>query len=174
MFTGDTIVVNGKVWPYLNVEPRRYRLRLLNGSNTRSYTLQLQTTGGKSGPVFWQIGTDGGLLNKPVQKSQITFAPGERIDLIVDFTGKHGQSYILKNSDSSWSSSSYGSSSVGEIMKVNVSLPLNGTDASLNPSTGPNLRPNNPIVNLAQTVDRSTPVRYMTLEKDRSTDAFLL
>lgn len=169
MFMGDTIVVNGKVWPYLNVEPRRYRLRLLNGSNTRSYTLQFQTAGGQAGPVFWQIGTDGGLLNKPIQKSQVTFAPGERIDVIVDFTGKQGKSYILKNSDSSW-----GSSSVGEIMKINVSLPLNGTDASLNPATGPNLRPNNPIVNLAQTVNSSTPVRYMTLNKDRDTDAFVL
>ncbi|HEX9137163.1 MAG TPA: multicopper oxidase domain-containing protein, partial [Nitrospirota bacterium] len=169
MFMGDTIVVNGKAWPYLNVEPRRYRLRLLNGSNTRSYTLQLQTTSGSAGPVFWQIGTDGGLLNKPKQLSQITFAPGERIDVIVDFTGKQGKSYILKNSDSSW-----GSSSIGEIMKVNVSLPLNGTDTSLNPSTGPNLRPNNPIVNLAQTVNSSTPIRYMTLEKNRDTDGYLL
>ena len=59
-------------------------------------------------------------------------------------------------------------------MKVNVSLPLNGTDTSLNPATGPNLRPNNPIVNLAQTVDSSTPIRYMTLEKDRNSDAYLL
>jgi len=174
MFMGDTIVVNGKVWPYLNVEPRRYRLRLLNGSNTRVYTLQLQTTTGKAGPVFWQIGTDGGLLNTPIQVSQITMAPGERADVIVDFTGKKGQSFILKNSDSSWSSSSYGSSNVGEIMKVNVSLALNGTDSSLNPSTAPNLRPNNPIVKLAPTVTSSTPTRYLTLEKDRSSDAFLL
>src|SRR5574342_177259 len=112
MFFGDTIVVNGKVWPYLNVEPRRYRLRLLNGSNTRSYTLQLQTTSGSAGPVFWQIGTDGGLLDKPIQMSQVTFAPGERIDLIVDFAGKSGKSFILKNSDQDSSHhSSYGDSS---------------------------------------------------------------
>lgn len=169
MFMGDTIVVNGKVWPYLNVEPRRYRLRLLNGSNSRIYTLQLQTASGSAGPVFWQIGTDGGLLNKPVKVSKLTIAPGERADVIVDFAGKQGTSFILKNSDSSW-----GSSSVSEIMKVNVSLPLNGTDASLNPATGPNLRPNNPIVKLAPTVTYSTPRRYMTLEKDRDTGAFLL
>lgn len=169
MFMGDTIVVNGKAWPYLNVEPRRYRLRLLNGSNSRIYTLQLQTTGGQAGPVFWQIGTDGGLLNKPVQVSNLTIAPGERADVIVDFTGKQGKSYILKNSDSSW-----GSGTVSQIMKVNVSLPLNGTDTSLNPATLPNLRPNNPIVNLSQTVTSSTPRRYMTLEDDRDTGALLL
>ncbi|HEY6020154.1 MAG TPA: multicopper oxidase domain-containing protein, partial [Candidatus Paceibacterota bacterium] len=176
MFKGDTIVVNGKVWPYLNVEPRRYRFRLLNGSIARFYTLQLQTTSGSAGPSFWQIGTDGGLLNKPVKVSSVTIAPGERVDLIVDFAGKQGTSFILKNSDSSRSSSSWGSggTNVSEIMKVNVSLPLNGSDNSLNPSTGPNLRPNNPMVNLASTVTSSTPTRFMTLEKDRSSGALLL
>jgi len=171
MFMGDTIVVNGKVWPYLNVEPRRYRLRLLNGSNSRIYTLQFQTTSGSAGPVFWQIGTDGGLLNKPVKVSKLTMAPGERADVIVDFAGKQGATFILKNSDSSWSGSGSGTS---QIMKVNVSLPLNGTDASLNPATGPNLRPNNPIVKLAPTVTYSSPRRYMTLEDDRDTGALLL
>jgi spore coat protein A, manganese oxidase len=173
MFFGDTIVVNGKVWPYLNVEPRRYRFRLLNGSNSRIYTFQLQTASGSAGPAFWQIGTDGGLLNKPVQVNQLKMAPGERADVIVDFTGKKGSSYILKNTDSTRSSWSSGSS-VNEIMKVNVSLPLNGTDGSLNPSTGPTLRPNNPIVSLSAGVTSSTPTRHMTLEKDRNGDGFLL
>jgi spore coat protein A len=172
MFMGDVAVVNGKAWPYLNVEPRRYRLRLLNGSNTRAYTLRLQTASGSAGPVFWQIGTDGGLLDTPIQASQITLAPGERADVIIDFAGKQGQSYFFKNSDSS--RGSYGSDSLSELMKVNVSLPLNGTDASLNPSKGPNLRPNNPIVRLAPTVTSSTPTRQMTLEKDRNSGAFLL
>jgi FtsP/CotA-like multicopper oxidase with cupredoxin domain len=167
-FLGDTIVVNGKAWPYLNVEPRRYRFRLLNGSNSRIYALQLQTTSGSAGPALWQIGTDGGLLDKPIQVTTLTIAPGERADVIVDFTGKSGASFILKNSNSdrgSWGS--YGSSNLtSEIMKVNVSLNLNGTDTSLNPSTAPNLRPNNPMVKLSPTVTRSTPTRNMTLEHD--------
>ena len=176
MFMGDVSVVNGKAWPYLNVEPRRYRFRLLNGSNSRIYTLQLQTTSGLAGPVFWQIGTDGGLLNTPVQVSQITLAPAERADVIVDFTGKSGTSYILKNSNSDGGhhSSSYGSGSLSEIMKINVSLALNGTDSTLNPAAAPNLRPNNPIVQLSPTVTSSTPVRHMTLEKDRNGGGFLL
>ena len=172
MFFGDTVVVNGKVWPYLNVEPRRYRFRLLNGSNSRIYTFRLQTASGSAGPPFWQIGTDGGLLNKPMQVSQLTMAPGERADVIVDFTGKKGTSFILKNSDSTRSSWGSGST-VSEILKVNVSLALNGTDNSLNPSTGPNLRPTNPIVQLGPTVTSSTPIRQMTLEKDRN-GGFLL
>jgi spore coat protein A, manganese oxidase len=169
MFMGDTIVVNGKVWPYFNVEPRRYRLRLLNGSNARIYTLQFQTTSGSAGPAFWQIGTDGGLLNQPVKLSQLTIAPGERADVIVDFTGKQGTSYILKNSDSSWSNSS-----IGEIMKVNVALPLSSADTSLSPTTTTTLRPNNAIVPLSPTVTSSTVTRRMTLEQDRDTGAFLL
>jgi spore coat protein A len=168
-FLGDTIVVNGKAWPYLNVEPRRYRFRLLNGSNARIYALQLQTASGTAGPSFWQIGTDGGLLDKPLKVTTLTIAPGERADVIVDFTGvKSGTSFILKNGNSDRSSwGSYSSSNLtSEILKVNVSLAVNGTDSSLNPSTLANLRPTNSIVRLPPTVTSSTPTRRMTLEHD--------
>ncbi len=77
-FFGDAIVVNGKTWPYLNVEPRRYRLRFVNGSNARFYNL-------KSKVEFWQIGTDGGLLDTPVKVNNLLLGPGERADIIVDF-----------------------------------------------------------------------------------------
>src|SRR5205823_658659 len=71
-FFGDTVLVNGKVWPYLEVEPRKYRFRILNASNSRFYHLSLQESAsygvptGNPGPVFHQIGTDGGLLPAPV------------------------------------------------------------------------------------------------------------
>ena len=61
-FFGDTILVNGKVWPYLEVEPRKYRLRILNGSNARFYRLRLS-----DGRPFVQIGADQGLLSGPVE-----------------------------------------------------------------------------------------------------------
>ncbi len=96
-FVGDTIVVNGKVWPFFNVAPQRYRFLFLNGSNARTYELFLlnQTAGGTAGPVFWQIGTDGGYLDKPVKVDpndpvmpmKLTLMPGERADVIIDFTG---------------------------------------------------------------------------------------
>ncbi|HET9555360.1 MAG TPA: multicopper oxidase domain-containing protein [Anaeromyxobacteraceae bacterium] len=172
-FLGDTIVVNGKAWPYLNVEPRRYRFRLLNGSNSRIYTLALQTASGAAGPVLWQIGTDGGLLDKPIKATPLTIAPGERADVVVDFTGAKGASYLLANSNSDRSNGSYSSSNLtSEIIKVNVSLPLNGTDSSLNPSTLPALRASNPMVKLSPTVTSSTPARHMTLE--HSNGEFLL
>jgi spore coat protein A, manganese oxidase len=93
-FFGDTIVVNGKVWPYLNVEPRKYRFRLLNGSNARFYNLKFS-----NGRPFTQIGTDGGYLAKPVQLTQLLLAPGERADVIVDFSGLSVGTRVLLTND---------------------------------------------------------------------------
>ena len=106
-FFGNTIVVNGKVWPYLEVEPRKYRLRFLNGSSARFYELQLidQLTA-MPGPAFYQIGTDGGYLEAPVMLNdpvnpaspKLLIAPGERTDIIIDFAGiAAGTNYFLKN-----------------------------------------------------------------------------
>lgn len=92
-FFGDTILVNGQAWPKLDVEPRAYRFRLLNGSDSRFYNLQF----GPGGPRFYQIGGDGGLLAAPVALDQLLLAPGERADVIVDFSGRTGQSFILQN-----------------------------------------------------------------------------
>ncbi len=81
-FFGDFIVVNGMVWPKLDVEPRQYRFRMLNGSDSRFYILQLS-----NGNSFYVIGTDDGLLENPVTNTQLLIAPGERYDIVVDFTG---------------------------------------------------------------------------------------
>ena len=91
-FLGNTIVVNGKVWPYLKVEPRKYRFRILNASNLRSYDLKLS-----NGGVFHQIGTEAGLLHHPVDISSFILEPAERIDLIIDFTEYRGQEIVLLN-----------------------------------------------------------------------------
>jgi spore coat protein A len=101
-FIGDTILVNGKVWPYMNVAPQRYRFFVLNGSNARTYDLSLSNIGGKVTPTMWQIGTDGGYLDFPVQVGTkavpLVLQPGERADLIIDFTGlKAGTTLTLTN-----------------------------------------------------------------------------
>ena len=90
-FFGNIIVVNGKAWPYLEVERRTYRLRLLNGSNARFYSLKIEnTTGNRPGPWFVQIGTDGGYLPNPVvlagSRTRLIIGPGERADVLVDFS----------------------------------------------------------------------------------------
>jgi spore coat protein A len=79
-FFGDTILVNGKVWPYLEVKRGKYRFRLLNGSTSRTYSLSLS-----NGASLVQIGTDGGLLPAPVSLEEVTLGPGERADVVVNF-----------------------------------------------------------------------------------------
>ena len=80
-FFGNTIMVNGKVWPNLNVKPQQYRFRVLNGSNSRFYHLQLSNQ-----QQFIQIGTDGGYLPQPVELSSLMIAPAERADILIDFS----------------------------------------------------------------------------------------
>jgi len=89
---GDAILVNGKVWPYLSVEPRKYRFRILNGSNSRTYTLALD-----SGQPFYQIGTDGGFLAEPVEIAKLTLTSGERADVIVDFSKRRGELHLINS-----------------------------------------------------------------------------
>ncbi len=81
-FFGNTILVNGKVWPYLDVDRGKYRFRWVNGSGSRTYRLHLS-----DGAPFHQIGSDGGLLEAPVQVTEVLLMPGERADVVIDFNG---------------------------------------------------------------------------------------
>lgn len=89
---GDAILVNGTLFPYLEVEPRKYRLRVLNASNARFYHLKFDNA-----LPFHQIGTDQGLLPAPVPLKAVMIAPGERADLIVDFSDSRGEPIVLKS-----------------------------------------------------------------------------
>jgi FtsP/CotA-like multicopper oxidase with cupredoxin domain len=106
-FFGDVMLVNGKAWPYLEVEPRKYRFRFLNGSNARFYAVNLEERISKSpGPAFHQIGSDGGLLAEPVllndpanpNSPRLILGTGERADVVVDFSAyPPGTEFILRN-----------------------------------------------------------------------------
>jgi spore coat protein A, manganese oxidase len=94
-FIGDAIVVNGKTWPNLNVEPRQYRFRLVNGSNARFYDLTLNTVKANKNKTnktanatlpFLAIATDGGYLQTAVSIPNLVFGPGERYEIVVDFS----------------------------------------------------------------------------------------
>ncbi|KAH8944137.1 hypothetical protein BDL97_13G093000 [Sphagnum fallax] len=95
-YYGDTILVNGKIWPYVRVHAQsKYRFRLLNSANARVFVLSL------SNPrvSFVQIGTDGGLLEKPQTVSSITISPAERVDFIIDFSPLPvGSEVVMNNS----------------------------------------------------------------------------
>jgi spore coat protein A, manganese oxidase len=90
-YFGDVMLVNGLVWPYLDVEPRMYRFRILNGCNARIMNLDI------SGVDFWQIGAEGGLWDIPVLTKRLVLAPAERADVLVDFSKFAGQTLVLKN-----------------------------------------------------------------------------
>lgn len=99
-FFGNTIIVNGATWPFLEVEQRRYRLRLLNGCQSRFLILDFSAiTGGD----VWQIGAEGGFLAKPVHVTTLdgpgtlVMGPAERADVIVDFTNVQEGEYALLN-----------------------------------------------------------------------------
>ena len=91
-YFGDVMLVNGKVWPFLNVEPRLYRFRILNGCNARILNL------GLGGVRMWQIGAEGGLWDRPVPVTRLVLAPAERADVLVDFRRSPGQTLVMKNS----------------------------------------------------------------------------
>lgn len=79
---GDVILVNGAPWPVLEVAAVRYRFRWLNAANARNFELGLQPSPARG---FVQIGSDGGLLAAPVEHDTLRLAPGERMDVVVDF-----------------------------------------------------------------------------------------
>jgi len=112
-FFGNAAVVNGKVWPYLDVAPRKYRLRFVNGCNARFVNIKLLESDADGnifdpevpGPAFNQIGTDGGFLPAPVMLNdpgdasspRLLLAPAERADCIVDFSDYQGRYFVLHN-----------------------------------------------------------------------------
>ncbi len=108
-------MVNGKVWPYLEIEPRKYRFRLLNASNGRIYNLKLSASEGQPVPTWKQIGTDGGLLETPVVLSQLIMAPSERAEIIIDFKKLSGKNILLTNSQAP-----VDSETTGQIMQFRV------------------------------------------------------
>ncbi len=91
-FSADGLLINGKIRPYLEVEPRLYRFRVLNPANSRFYHLNLSDNYG-----ITQIGTDQGFLPAPVQVQSFTVAPAERADILIDFTHAAGKTLHLSN-----------------------------------------------------------------------------
>jgi spore coat protein A, manganese oxidase len=107
-YLGDVLLVNGVIQPHLEVSTRKYRFRILNGSNARIYKLALS-----NGQPLVQIGTDGGLLHRPLSRTTIEIAPSERVDVVVDFAALGvGTSLLLQNKNEV--------GRLGTIMRFNV------------------------------------------------------
>lgn len=137
---GNIKVVNGKTWPYLEVEPRKYRFRIVNGSAARYMGLIFQN----ESLEFTQIGADAGFLPSPAVLSVLRITPGERADVIVDFsrfrscTGPWCTVNLIDDNSSG---------DVRQVMQFRVVKPLKGTDTSVVPSTLPHHAPLGPEKN---------------------------
>jgi spore coat protein A len=173
-FFGDVILVNGKVWPYLNVEPRKYRFRILEGSNARFYSLALADPVTEApGPAFHQIASDGGYLAAPVllndpndpNSPRLLMAPGERAEVIIDFSGyEPGAELVLQNNAKAPfpNGEPPDPETTGQIMLFRV-VPLTAPDDSVIPQTLATVtRLDNPtltrVMTLNEVMDEDEPV----------------
>jgi blue copper oxidase len=127
-FSGKIPLVNGTRDPYLAVNRGVYRFRVLNGANARLFRLSLS-----NGAPFTVIGNDGGLLATAAQVGQIEFGPGERLDLLVDFSGlASGTKVMLRDLNAGWDLLEFrGTGSPG----VNYNVP--GTLSTITPLSNP-------------------------------------
>jgi spore coat protein A, manganese oxidase len=99
-FFGNSILINGKLFPYLEAEPRKYRFRILNSSNSGFYTLSFSKDNLNLIPgsePFQMIGSDQGLLTAPLMMKALSLTPAERADVVMDFSAYAGRSLYLKH-----------------------------------------------------------------------------
>ncbi len=173
-FFGNAICVNGKATPFLEVEPRKYRFRMVNGSNSRFYHLTMvpADASGKpwgkpaDAPPFIQIGSDGGLLPAPLRTHSLIFSPGERFDLVIDFSEHKGANLAMIN-DAPAPYARGGEIVPSDVMLFKVTKPLSVADTSSVPDT---LVPFTPL-------DAAHAVRERTLaltEMDRPSDGYTM
>jgi len=162
-YFGDVMLVNGKVWPFLNVEPRLYRFRFLNGCNARILNLNI---GGRDDDDreererdrlhLWQIGAEGGMWDIPVRVKHLVLAPGERADVIVNFTNFAGQTLMLKN-DKLHMPVSNPAPQLPQVMQIRV-----GTTVS---QPGPSSIPPSLLGGRAANLGNPVATRYITLNE---------
>ena len=123
----DVPMVNATLDPYLNVPAQIVRLRLLNGASQRVFNIGLSDN-----HTFYQIASDGGLLNEPLLLNRLRMAPGERAEILVDFSGMEDQSIQLMSYASELPNGTYGAAypGMGPMMILDgyYPNPLNGTN----------------------------------------------
>ncbi len=168
-FFGNVITVNGKAWPYLDVEPRKYRFRMLNGSDSRFYNIWLEAKDAAGATVaiptgtISQIGNDGGLLPAPVtignsHDNALLLALAERADVVIDFSKLPAGTSITMRNDAPTpfpGGDQVAAATTGRIMQFRIAKPLSGTDTSVVPAT----------LRSAPVLGATTNTRYVDLQE---------
>ena len=124
---GDVIQVNGQPWPFLNVEPRKYRFRLLDASISRTFKLSLRTSSNTAIP-FQVIASDAGYLESPQTTTSLFIAMAERYEIVVDFAAYAGKEITVKNERDVMADEDY--NGTNRVMKFKVGSTV--TDATRN------------------------------------------
>jgi len=164
-FEGDVICVNGKAWPFKDVEPKRYTFLFLNGSNARTYEMFVAASTGVNLPMY-QIGTDGGYLDKPALINRLVIMPGERATVVVDFKGLPvGATAIVRNIAKTPypNGATVNGRTTGRVMQFRV-VPQKAADTSYDPATLAPLRA--PMVRLVNPA-AVTPAPGVVIHKKR-------
>jgi FtsP/CotA-like multicopper oxidase with cupredoxin domain len=145
-YFGDVMMVNGKIWPTLTVEPAVYRFRVLNGCNARILNLKITNPINSATVPMTIIGTEGGLLpvNPTPGTNGVVMTPAERYDVICDFRGFGGQTLLMKNGNPPNSVVSTPAPSLTKVMQITVKQTASsGAPMSV---PGPGSLPANPAV----------------------------
>lgn len=151
----SVMMVNGIIKGYLPTPAQVVRLRLLNASSERVYNIGIQ-----GNLTFYQIGTDGGLLDAPVALTRLRLSPGERADILIDFTGKVGQSINLMSFASELPNGIYGAlqpgMGAGQVIPGYTSNTLNGANFNIM-SFSVVAQTASPVVTIPSTLIVNTP-----------------
>jgi len=182
-FIGDVAVVNGAAWPKMKVEPKRYRFLFLNGSNSVGYNLSLEDAAtAAAGPPLWVIGTDGGYLDTPaiahepgfnpqdpnypgpIVGDKLVLLPGERYEVIIDFTNYAGQNLVMGND--AWNPYPFGDAPpIPQIMQFEVKGKAKSPGVLYDPTTGASPRAGEAIVDLGALATAPDVYRQLTLNE---------
>ncbi|MCF6359888.1 MAG: multicopper oxidase domain-containing protein [Cyclobacteriaceae bacterium] len=162
----DVAMVNATIDPYLDAPAQVIRIRLLNGSSQRVFNVGLSND-----QAFYQIASDGGLLATPNQTTRLLLSPGERAEILVNFTGEEGSTVYLKSYASELPNGIYGATNPGNNASMTLDgynpNPLNGADFNL-------LQFNvvaqtaSPITSIPTTLAVVTPIEESTSNKTRT------
>jgi bilirubin oxidase len=124
---GDVIHVNGQPWPYMKVEPRKYRFRILDTSISRAFKLSLEDERSKK-LSFHVIAADTGLMSKPVQTDNLEISMAERWEIVVDFSAYAGKNVTLKNARDVQADDDY--NSTDKVMRFVVGTQTTSTEGN--------------------------------------------
>jgi FtsP/CotA-like multicopper oxidase with cupredoxin domain len=158
-FLGNTIMVNGKVWPNMNVKQGEYYFRILDGSNDRYYNLSFS-----NGMSFTQIASDGGYLKAQAPLTSLLIGPAERAGILVDFSNLPAGTKVILQNTALTEQTAIEKQTVGQIMQFTVT----GEEGYVSKTLPSNLNPT--LEGAWPTLPNPSKTRIFTLTETSGTN----